>query len=245
MSTFIKFCGITNEADALTAIGLGVDAVGVIFAPSARQVSLATAGDIVRRLPPEAVVVGVFRDESPVRVVEVATSLGLRGVQLHGHESIDDIRYVSERVPLVINALPAQSPQVARFEESGADLLLLDGPVPGSGEVFDWNLPQGCLPHHQVALEASWRFLRLCSFSLALSVQPSLGLDDRNVAAAIEILRPFGVDVASGIEMAPGVKNPLAMKAFVDAVREADALIAQIDGEIDDDGEEPFDWMRD
>ena len=140
MSTFIKFCGITNEADALTAIGLGVDAIGVIFAPSSRQVSLATAGDIVRRLPPEALVVGVFRDESPLRVVEIANSLGLGGVQLHGHESVHDVSYVSERVPLVINALSAQSPQVAHFDETGADLLLLDGPVPGSGEVFDWEL---------------------------------------------------------------------------------------------------------
>ena len=71
------------------------------------------------------------------------------------------------------------------------------------------------------------------------------GLDADNVAKAIELLRPFGVDVASGIEMAPGVKNPLAMKAFVDAVREVDDLVAQIDGQVDDDGDEPFDWMRD
>ncbi len=225
MSTFIKFCGITNEADALTAIGLGVDAIGVIFAPSSRQVSLATAGDIVRRLPPEALVVGVFRDESPLRVVEIANNLGLGGVQLHGHESIQDVSYVSERVPLVINALSAQSTQVAHFDETGADLLLLDGPVPGSGEVFDWSLAAvGPDPERLIV---------------------SGGLDGQNVAKAIELLRPFGVDVASGIEMAPGVKNPLAMKAFVDAVREADALIAQIDGQVDDDGDEPFDWMRD
>jgi phosphoribosylanthranilate isomerase len=225
LSTFIKFCGVTNEADALTAIGLGVDAVGVIFAPSTRQVSLATAGDIVRRLPPEALVVGVFRDESPLRVVEIANNLGLRGVQLHGHESIQDVQYVSERVPLVINALSAQSPQVAHFNETGADLLLLDGPVPGSGEVFDWSLASsGPDPDRMIV---------------------SGGLDEHNVARAIETLRPFGVDVASGIEMAPGVKNPLAMKAFVDAVREADELVAQIDGQVDDDGEEPFDWMRD
>ena len=224
MSTFIKFCGVTNEADALTAVGLGVDAIGVIFAPSTRQVSLATAGDIVRRLPPEALVVGVFRDESPIRVVEIATNLGLRGVQLHGHESIEDVQYVSERVPLVINALSAQSPQVSRFADSGADLLLLDGPMPGSGEVFDWALAAGPDPDRLIL---------------------SGGLDEHNVARAIELLRPFGVDVASGIEMAPGVKNPLAMKAFVDAVREADELLSQIEGQVDDDGAEPFDWMRD
>ena len=226
MSTFIKFCGVTNEADALTAIGLGVDAIGVIFAPSTRQVSLATAGDIVRRLPPEAMVIGVFRDESPLRVVEIANSLGLRGVQLHGHESIHDIQYVSERVPLVINALSAQSPQIAQFDETGADLLLLDGPVPGSGEVFDWALAAtGPDPDRLLV---------------------SGGLNERNVAQAIELLQPFGVDVASGIEMAPGVKNPLTMKAFVDAVREADELLLQIDGQVNEDGgAEPFDWMRD
>lgn len=223
MGTFIKFCGVTNEADALTAIGLGVDAVGVIFAPSPRQVSLATAGDIVRRLPAEAMVVGVFRDESPIRVVEVANSLGLRGVQLHGHESISDVSYVAERVPMVINALSASSPQVEQFEESGADLLLLDGPLPGSGVVFDWSLTSRVGDFGRLVLSG--------------------GLEPSNVGRAVELIRPFGVDVASGIEMAPGVKDPLKMKAFVDAVRQADELLDDLEG--DEDGQEPFDWMRD
>lgn len=225
MRTFIKFCGITNEADALTAVGLGVDAIGVIFAPSSRQVSLATAGDIVRRLPAESLVVGVFRDESPLRVVEVANSLGLRGVQLHGHESVDDVRYVSERVPLVINALPANSAQIDRFADSGADLLLLDGPLPGSGVVFDWNLASSLGDTGRLVMSG--------------------GLNPENVGRAIEVVQPFGVDVASGIEMAPGVKNPLLMKSFVDAVRQADELVGEIDEQIDASDNEPFDWMRD
>ena len=222
MTTFIKVCGITTEADALVAIGLGIDAVGVIFAPSSRQVSIATAGDIVRRLPPEALTIGVFRNEASPRVVEIANQLGLGGVQLHGHETPDEVRYIAERVPLVIKALPAESPDIKKFEDFGADLLLIDGPSPGSGRVFDWRLAEGVADSDRLIVSG--------------------GLDPDNVAGAIEQLRPFGVDVASGVEMAPGVKDPRRMKAFVDAVRNVethDHNSGAIDGR---DG--PFDWNR-
>jgi len=222
VTTFIKFCGITNESDALVAVGLGVDAIGVIFAPSKRQVSVATASDIVRRLPQDVRTVGVFRDEAPLRVVEIANQVGLSCVQLHGHESINDVRFVAERVPSVIKALPATSPWIASFSEFGADLLLVDGPSPGSGELFDWRLAEG--------VEDADRLI------------VSGGLTPENVHGAIEQLRPFGVDVASGIEMTPGVKDPRKMKAFVDAVRRADEVAAgrrDIEG-----GDGPFDWSR-
>ena len=75
--TWVKVCGITSEADALLCVGLGVDAIGVIFAPSSRQVSMQIATDIVRRVPDETMVVGVFRDEAPVRVVDIANKVGL------------------------------------------------------------------------------------------------------------------------------------------------------------------------
>lgn len=224
MGTFIKFCGITNEADALVAVGLGVDAVGVIFAPSPRQVSVATAEDILRRLPGEVMTVGVFRDEAPLRVVEIANHVGLGCVQLHGHESIADVRFVAERVPSVIKALPATSPDIASFSEFGADLLLVDGPNPGSGELFDWRLAEG--------VEDADRLI------------VSGGLDPANVHRAIEQLRPFGVDVASGIELTPGVKDPRRMKAFVDAVRSTDAMLEERRDEGNDDGRGPFDWSR-
>jgi len=223
MSTFLKVCGITNEADALLAIGLGVDAVGLIFAPSPRQVSVATASDIVRRLPTEALTVGVFRDEASVRVVEIANHLGLGGVQLHGHETVDEVRYVAERVPLVIKAFPSSSSEIMSFEDFGADLLLIDGPNPGSGELFDWRLAEGVADPERLIVSG--------------------GLTSENVGRAIEHLHPFGVDVDSGVEMAPGVKDPRRMRDFVAAVRDADAQVPRhADGVSDEDG--PFDWSR-
>ena len=218
--TFVKICGITNEADALLAVGLGADAIGVIFAPSPRQVSVAAASDIVRRLPAEAVVVGVFRDESPLRVVEIADQLGLRAVQLHGHETRQEVTYVAERIPTVIKAFPASSPMISHFDEYGASLLLIDGPNPGSGEIFDWRLAEGIGDPDRLIVSG--------------------GLGPDNVVAAIDHLRPFGVDVASGVEMAPGVKDPRKMSAFIEAVRALPETRAERDG--DETG--PFDWSR-
>ncbi|HEX4081967.1 MAG TPA: phosphoribosylanthranilate isomerase, partial [Acidimicrobiales bacterium] len=89
---FVKICGITSEADALLAVGLGADALGFIFAPSPRQVAPAVVGDIVKRLPHGVLTVGVFRDDAPRRVVEIANQIGLGAVQLHGHETAEDTR---------------------------------------------------------------------------------------------------------------------------------------------------------
>jgi phosphoribosylanthranilate isomerase len=86
---FVKICGTTTEEDALLAVAMGADAVGFVFAPSPRQVSAHAVGDIVKRLPPEILTVGVFRDEAPQRVVEVVNGTGLKGAQLHGHETPD------------------------------------------------------------------------------------------------------------------------------------------------------------
>ena len=103
----IKICGITSEADALLAVGLGADAIGFIFAPSPRQMTPTAVSDIVKRVPPEVLTVGVFRDESPQRVVEIANTVGLGAVQLHGHESIEDSQWVAARVPSTIKAFNA------------------------------------------------------------------------------------------------------------------------------------------
>ena len=89
---FVKIEGITNEDDALLAVALGADAVGFVFAPSPRQIAPTIARDIARRLPPEVLTVGVFRDETPERVVEIVHAAGLRGAQLHGHETPETTR---------------------------------------------------------------------------------------------------------------------------------------------------------
>ncbi|MSY13389.1 MAG: phosphoribosylanthranilate isomerase, partial [Actinobacteria bacterium] len=83
---FVKICGITTEDDALLAVAMGADAVGFVFAPSPRQVTALAVYDIVRRLPPEVLTVGVFRNESPGRVVDIANRSGVKAVQLHGNE---------------------------------------------------------------------------------------------------------------------------------------------------------------
>ena len=198
---FVKICGITSEADALLAVGMGASAVGFIFAPSTRQMAPAAVADIVKRLPHETVTVGVFRDEAPRRVVEIAGQIGLRAVQLHGFESAEDTRWVADRVNWTIKAFPAGHRNIERFPEYGAQTLLVDGANPGSGELFDWRLAEGVVDPGRLMVSG--------------------GLRPDNVAAAVAHLHPWGVDVASGVESSPGVKDPGRLRDFVAAAREA------------------------
>ncbi len=202
---FVKICGITTVDDALLAAGLGADAVGLIFAASSRRVTAGQARDIVRRLPPGIISVGVFRNERRERVVEIADQLGLRAVQLHGHESGDDTAWVAERVPNVFKAFAAGDPALGRFDDYRPARALIDSPEPGSGKPFDW---------HRLAADRP-------SFPFVLAG----GLRPGNVAEAIELLQPWGVDVASGVEARPGVKDPVALRTFIQAAR-ATPLVA-------------------
>ena len=227
---FVKICGITSEADALLAVGMGADAVGFVFAPSPRQMGAAAVADIVKRLPHETVTVGVFRDESPRRVVEIANQIGLRAVQLHGVESAEDTRWVSERVGWTIKAFPAGHRNIDRFAEYGAQTLLVDGATPGSGEPFDWRLAEGVVDPHRLIVSG--------------------GLHPGNVAAAVAHLHPFGVDVSSGVEAEPGVKDPGKLRDFVTEARRAGraAAAARTEGAVGA-GEaagstEVYDWQE-
>jgi hypothetical protein len=102
---FVKICGVTSEEDGLLAVGMGADAIGLNFVPgSKRQIAVDRARDIVRRLPPETMTVGIFRNELPERVVEIVQRAGLRAAQLHGDESAEDARRVRSRIPVVIKA---------------------------------------------------------------------------------------------------------------------------------------------
>jgi phosphoribosylanthranilate isomerase len=139
---FVKICGITSEEDGLLAVALGADALGFVFAPSTRQVAVDRARDIVRRLPAEVMTVGVFRDELPDRVVEIVQRAGLRAAQLHGHESAEQTQQVRQRIGIVIKGFPAGHPGLSRIPEYGADIVLVEGEKPGSGEVFDWRLAE-------------------------------------------------------------------------------------------------------
>jgi phosphoribosylanthranilate isomerase len=227
---FVKICGITSEDDALLATALDADALGFVFAPSKRQMHPEAVRDIVRRLPREIVTLGVFRDEHPERVVEIVTRTGLHGAQLHGRESPADVEYVKARVQVVIQAFAAGDAALAGAAESAADIILVDSPNPGSGKVFDWQLAEGAPSGIRMLLAG--------------------GLTPENVGDAIRRVRPWGVDVSTGVEESPGRKDSRKLREFVAAAREAGNEIADrsIDLTLADDiagVTRPWDWQLD
>jgi phosphoribosylanthranilate isomerase len=216
---FVKICGVTTEEDALLAVAMGADAIGFNFVPSSpRFLAVSRAADIAKRLPPEILTVGVFRDESRERVVDLTNQAGMRAAQLHGHENAADTRWVRERVPVVIKAFPGGDPELAKASSYSADIVMLDSASPGSGRVFDWSLAEGAPSGLRVLLAG--------------------GLTPENVAEAIDRVRPWGVDVASGVESAPGVKDPTKVRRFISAAQEAEP-----DDYHGSEGNKPFDWM--
>jgi phosphoribosylanthranilate isomerase len=216
---FVKICGTTSEEDALLAVAMGADAIGFNFAPSPRQIAPQIAADIAKRLPPEVLTVGIFRDQSPQRVVEIMETAGLRAAQLHGHETPEQTAWVHRRVRTVIKVFAAGDRAIADAASYGADILMLDAATPGSGQVFDWRLAEGVPPGHRLLLAG--------------------GLDPDNVADAIAQVRPWGVDVATGVESAPGKKDLRKLRAFITAAK--DAARPAYSGE----GVGPYDWQDD
>jgi phosphoribosylanthranilate isomerase len=213
---FVKICGITNEDDALLAVALGADAVGFVFAPSVRQIPVRHAYDISRRLPPEILTVGVFRDAAPDRVIEQVRAAGLKAAQLHGNETPEVTEAVHRQIPYVIQAFPAGSNALERAAEHGADVVLVDSATPGSGMVFDWSLVDQA--------------------PLGLKILLAGGLTPANVGIAIARVKPWGVDVSSGIEREPGRKDPVLLKEFIEAARAAAPVPYQGPDEM------PYDW---
>jgi phosphoribosylanthranilate isomerase len=221
-AVFVKVCGITSEEDALVAVAMGADAVGFVFAPSPRQIAPQRAADISKRLPAEIVTVGVFRDETRQRVVDTVHTARLRAAQLHGHESSADSHWVRQRVSLVFKAFAAGDPALDDVDEYGADAILIDSSTPGSGQVFDWSLAEGAPSNRRVILAG--------------------GLTPENVADAIRVVRPWGVDVVTGVEASPGRKDARKIRAFVEAAKAAEPQPPPAQGDRLD---RPFDWMVD
>jgi len=234
---FVKICGITNESDALLSVAMGADALGFVFAPSPRQIAPTIARDIARRLPPEILTVGLFRDESPKRVVEVVNSMGLRGAQLHGHESPAEAKWVADRVPFTIKAFGVGDHLLEKVDQYTVDALLIDSPNPGSGQVFDWSLAERMPVGKRIILAG--------------------GLTLENVADAIEAVRPWGVDVSTGVEASPGKKDALKVRYFINNAKAfesdddwedyADLGAADIDALADEVADDPdvYDWEED
>lgn len=203
--TFVKICGITNRNDGRAAAGAGADAIGVIFADSPRKVTMMRAREIADFLIPDDIkLVGVFVNESPDRVVNIAREVGLDIVQLHGDESPEEVRDLRRRGFRVMKAFRVKdADSIARMDEYEADFFLLDafseGARGGTGETFDWGLAK--------------------TLSGRANIVVSGGLDPDNVAEAIESFEPCGVDASSSLEDAPGEKNTEMVRRFVRAAK--------------------------
>jgi len=205
---FIKICGITDPADAEAAADAGADALGVNFAASRRRVTIDQAIEIVASVPDHVLSVGVFRDHTADEVIDIVRQVGLGAAQLHGSESVATSRKVHESVPMLFRAMSATDPALTDIDAHGADVVLLDAPVPGGGVPFDWTLVGDLTARHRVLLAG--------------------GLRPDTVADAVIAVRPWGVDVASGVEVEPGRKDHDAMRRFIDAARSA-ALTTEMD----------------
>jgi phosphoribosylanthranilate isomerase len=199
----VKICGITRLEDALAAVRLGADALGFNFWPgSKRHLAPAAAREIIRALPPFVTTVGVFVDPTREEAVSAAASSGVQVLQLHGDEPPE----LCAHLPLpVLKGIRVSGPAALALlgRYVGVAGFLLDAATPGyggSGQTFDWSLVAGAAERVTVVLAG--------------------GLTPANVAEAVRAVRPYAVDVASGVESAPGVKDPELMSRFIRAAKE-------------------------
>jgi phosphoribosylanthranilate isomerase len=217
--TWVKICGITNLDDALHAAEAGADALGFVFyEKSPRKADVGTTREIIRELPVDIEKVGVFVDHEPEQIREIVLQTGLTTAQLHGKQLLD--RVWSDKLPVeqslgvrkMIPVIPGDSlkDRGVLISEGAHDkvfALLFDsqsnGNMGGTGTTFDWR---GTRAMVQV-------------ISLKIPVIVAGGLTATNVAEAIRLLQPFGVDVSSGVEARPGKKDPARVSAFIQAVR--------------------------
>lgn len=217
----IKVCGVTSAGDAEAAVEAGVDAVGInFFRGSVRFVSPHAAAPIVEAIRGRVGIVAVFVDEAPETVAAVCGDLGIAVVQLSGHESAD----VSARIRLpVIKAVRMEGESgLEPFRDYPCSAFLLDAAVPGrfggTGKPLDWEALGRAVGGGRVRFPGSRGVSKGTPWILAGGLTPG------NVADAIRAARPFGVDVASGVESAPGKKDARKLKAFAERAREGFGL---------------------
>ncbi len=200
----IKICGITNLEDASLAANLGAHALGFIFYPkSPRSVRPDAARAIIDNLPPFITTVGVFVDEEAGVVRGIAETAGLDWIQLHGQESPEYCRSLKRRVIKGFRIKDADSLSILPDYRESVQAFLLDtykaGTAGGTGKTFDWTLARQAKESGPIILAG--------------------GLTPANVAQAIKAAQPAAVDVASGVEAAPGKKDPEKMKNFIETVK--------------------------
>ncbi|ACX52275.1 Phosphoribosylanthranilate isomerase [Ammonifex degensii KC4] len=202
----VKICGIKDRESALAAVEAGADALGFVFAPSSRQVTPSLVREVVASLPPFVAAVGVFVD-APLEIVrELVEELRLSAVQLHGRETPEYLQKLKALTRVaVIKAFRVATPDdLSGVEEYPADAYLFDtkveGQMGGTGKSFDWEILRGRSFRAPVILAG--------------------GLSPENVEPAIRIVRPYAVDVSSGVET-KGRKDPAKIRAFIARVKEA------------------------
>lgn len=196
----VKVCGISDPAAGVVAAEAGADAIGLIFAPSRRWVTVERAREIVAALPPFVSKVGVFVDETRERIAEAVEAVGLDTVQLHGSETPEFAS--SMRLPVLKAIRVRDAHSLAGLADYRVTAFLLDTYDPeilgGTGRTFDWSLAAGAAVHHRILLSG--------------------GLRPDNVVEALDRVRPYGVDVSGGVETA-GAKDHGKIREFIRFVR--------------------------
>jgi phosphoribosylanthranilate isomerase len=198
MKVRIKICGITTLSDGLMAAELGADALGFVFASSKRKINPKKARSIIQRLPPFVTPVGVFRNDEIMRVRSICCYTGIEVIQLHGEESPEYCRELGKRIIKCIHVKRNDTTGsiVSRISKYPVSVCLLDSGC-GSGVPFPWDL-----------------VTRIdCPIILAG------GLNPENVKEAVRIVRPYGVDVSSGVEKSPGKKDSGKVRKFIQEAR--------------------------
>ena len=200
----VKVCGITTVNDAARCLELGVDAIGINFwSKSPRSTKRKTARDIVRALDGQVQTVAVFVDASLAEVTEILEETGIEWAQLHGSESPQTVEALLPHAYKAIGVKDGSAVELAR--RYPGEHLLLDASVPGmpggTGRTFDWTIAEAIARERTLTLAG--------------------GLTPENVAEAIRTVRPFRVDVASGVESSPGRKDAELVRAFVEAAKSA------------------------
>ncbi|MDX3108647.1 phosphoribosylanthranilate isomerase [Nonomuraea angiospora] len=195
---YVKICGLSEPEHVTTAVEAGADAIGFVMTRSPRRIAPERAAELAALVPAHVLTVGVFRGEDPDTVRAAALASGVRAIQLHGKHPHGDFTALKDLGLRLIRAVDAEADlRCGAYDE---DLLLVDAPHAGSGQAWDWAAVRG---------RASGQWL------LAGGLSPS------NVREAIAAAAPWGVDVSSGVETSPGVKDPALIRAFLETARRA------------------------
>lgn len=195
----VKVCGITRAEDAVAAEAAGADAIGLVFAQSRRRVDEGAAREVLAALGPFVTTVGVFKDQPLAEVIRLVTELRLDVAQLHGEEEEGYAAVVGQHARVVRAVAFERAPSPAALNGYLADAYMLDAKTPGSGKSFPWGQAEAWRAHPRLILAG--------------------GLTPSNVQEAVRVLAPSAVDVSTGVESSPGVKDHELVRAFVLAAR--------------------------